>query len=80
MNKKLSDFDETLHSGVIQVGISEKRIRIFWKYFSVEIWREIKTWSHDYKDEIKNNISVYHSIGNNERNPKLAKILKLVQI
>ena len=79
MGKKFSDFDENLHSGVIQVGITEKRIRIFWKYFRVEIWREIQIWSGNYSYKPKIFVSVYHSKGNVERNLKMTEILKLVQ-
>ena len=41
MDKKFSDFGEILYPEVVCVGISEKRIRIFRKYFRAEIWREI---------------------------------------
>ena len=79
MSKKFSDFDENLYSGVIQVGITEKYIRIFKKYFRVKIWREIQIWLYDSNDVTKILVSVYHFKRNVERNLKMTEILKLVQ-
>lgn len=40
--KQVSDFGETCYPGVVKVGISEKRIRMFRKYYRVKIWQKFE--------------------------------------